>query len=279
MTRCASPEGRGFRVAEPACWLPCCGSCRPEVSGVSAGDPPLAPALVSLLQSTPRALSLTAPRPSSPKSATCLGQYGEDGLKQQQQQQQHHGHHQQFQWGGGGGFGGFGGGGFGGCAGSPPRHRAPRAEAHMPRPHGASAPTTCETPSARPRRRDPFEMFAEHFGGGGGGFHHQQQRQRAQPKENIYDRDSPVVSLKQGKFPGHDAKNVWLVEFYAPWCGHCQQLKGTWQQLAEDLKGTIKVGAVNCEQDKALCTMHSANSARLARSAGAGSRQIGRAHV
>lgn len=154
-------------------------------------------------------------------------------------------------------------------------------------------------------------MFAEHFGGGGGGFgHHQQRQQRQQPKENLYEKDSPVVSLKQGKFPGHDAKNVWFVEFYAPWCaprraapatpsarlyhalcvsasserqaleadqhlwsaaavcailrcGHCQQIKPVWQQLAEDLKGVIKVGAVNCEQEKALCTMNSANSACL----------------
>ena len=58
-------------------------------------------------------------------------------------------------------------------------------------------------------------MFNQHFGGGFGG-HQQQQQQQSGP---LYESDSPVTSLRQGKFPGHDAKNVWLVEFYAPWCG------------------------------------------------------------
>jgi hypothetical protein len=76
-----------------------------------------------------------------------------------------------------------------------------------------------------PRRHDPFEMFNRQFGGGGfggfgggGGFGQRQQQQQQQQRAAapLYDADSPVAALRQGKFPGHDAKHVWLVEFYAP---------------------------------------------------------------
>ena len=107
-----------------------------------------------------------------------------------------------------------------------------------------------------------------HFQGGQGGHpfgnpfggHHQQQRQQERPKENLYEPDSPVTSLKQGRFPGHDAKHVWLIEFYAPWCAHCREMKPVWERLAGEMAGVIKVGAVNCELEKALCSMHNANS-------------------
>jgi len=69
-----------------------------------------------------------------------------------------------------------------------------------------------------------------------------------------------VTSLRQGKFPGTDAKNIWFVEFYAPWCGHCQQMKPAFEKLAKELKGFVRVGAVNCEQQKGLCAMEGVES-------------------
>ncbi|KAK9816828.1 hypothetical protein WJX72_005531 [[Myrmecia] bisecta] len=49
---------------------------------------------------------------------------------------------------------------------------------------------------------------------------------------------------------------VFLIEFYAPWCGHCRQLAPKWSKLAEALKGVVKVAAVNCDAHSELCAQH-----------------------
>lgn len=117
------------------------------------------------------------------------------------------------------------------------------------------------------RRRDPFDMFNSMFGEEHGGHRMGGGRRRGhiggdedRPKENLFAKDSSVTNLKQGKFPGTDAKHIWIIEFYAPWCGHCRQLKPVWERLALELKGFIKVGAVNCEIEKQICGMEGVNS-------------------
>uniref|UniRef100_A0A4W4F2L7 Protein disulfide-isomerase A6 n=1 Tax=Electrophorus electricus TaxID=8005 RepID=A0A4W4F2L7_ELEEL len=46
--------------------------------------------------------------------------------------------------------------------------------------------------------------------------------------------------------------SMWLVEFYAPWCGHCQRLTPDWKKAATALKGIVKLGAVDADQHKSL---------------------------
>mmetsp|Transcript_40968 Transcript_40968/g.122313 ORF Transcript_40968/g.122313 Transcript_40968/m.122313 type:complete len:484 (-) Transcript_40968:459-1910(-) len=85
------------------------------------------------------------------------------------------------------------------------------------------------------------------FGGGGMG------GMRQPPEPGLYEGDDNVLEVTADSFP---AKGVALVEFYAPWCGHCKQLAPKYKQVAGTLKGVAAVGAVNCEEHKSLCQKH-----------------------
>lgn len=48
-----------------------------------------------------------------------------------------------------------------------------------------------------------------------------------------------------------------LTDIAAPMCsGHCRKLAPHWGKLASALKGVVRVGAVNCDADSALCQKH-----------------------
>jgi len=58
---------------------------------------------------------------------------------------------------------------------------------------------------------------------------------------------SNVVELTSANFESEviNSGDAWMVEFFAPWCGHCKNLAPEWEKVANELKGTIKVGAVD----------------------------------
>ncbi|MQL25263.1 hypothetical protein EI011_24560, partial [Escherichia coli] len=53
-----------------------------------------------------------------------------------------------------------------------------------------------------------------------------------------------VVELTDANFEDLvlNSKDIWLVEFFAPWCGHCKSLEPQWKAAASELKGKVRLG-------------------------------------
>jgi protein disulfide-isomerase A6 len=49
---------------------------------------------------------------------------------------------------------------------------------------------------------------------------------------------------------------LYLVEFYAPWCGHCKSLAPAWKQAAKALKGIVNVVAVDGSASQSLASKY-----------------------
>ncbi|KAG7205800.1 hypothetical protein KM043_007745 [Ampulex compressa] len=75
----------------------------------------------------------------------------------------------------------------------------------------------------------------------------------------MYSSTSDVVDLKPNNFDKLvlNSDHVWVVEFYAPWCGHCQQFTPEYDKAATALKGVVKVGAVNVDEHGSLGSTYS----------------------
>jgi len=65
---------------------------------------------------------------------------------------------------------------------------------------------------------------------------------------------SDVVVLTTATFAEQTKSGDWLIEFYAPWCGHCKKLAPTWEELATKSKGQFNVAKVDCTVEKDVCS-------------------------
>ena len=76
--------------------------------------------------------------------------------------------------------------------------------------------------------------------------------QEAKPEPEV--NDSDVVVLTEANFDSQvlASDDLWLVEFYAPWCGHCKNLAPEWAKAATELKGSVRLGKVDATVEKSL---------------------------
>lgn len=59
----------------------------------------------------------------------------------------------------------------------------------------------------------------------------------------VLDKDNLEASI-------YDSEDTWLLELYAPWCGHCKTLRPEWAKLATSLKGVAKVAKLDASVNR-----------------------------
>lgn len=72
---------------------------------------------------------------------------------------------------------------------------------------------------------------------------------------------SSVIALTSLSFNRNvfNSQSHWMVEYYAPWCGHCQKLQPEWEAAAAYLKDGVKFGKVDCTVEKKVCSRFGVN--------------------
>lgn len=73
------------------------------------------------------------------------------------------------------------------------------------------------------------------------------EKKQEKKQEKASNGGSDVIDLTNDNFEElvFGSKDIWFVEFFAPWCGHCKKLAPEWEEAATKLKGLVKVAKVD----------------------------------
>ncbi|XP_012257998.2 dnaJ homolog subfamily C member 10-like [Athalia rosae] len=103
--------------------------------------------------------------------------------------------------------------------------------------------------------RKKYDIYGEE--GVNGGYKPKQYQSWSyyQHQFGIYDDDPEVETLNRHDYDEKvlQSESIWFINFYSPMCSHCHHLAPVWRQIAKELEGVVRIGAVNCEDDWHLC--------------------------
>ena len=74
----------------------------------------------------------------------------------------------------------------------------------------------------------------------------------------FFDKNTKVIQLNETVFNKQvlESDDLWLILFYAPWCGHCKAFHPQFEKVSQATKGIFKIGAVNCESETNLAKQY-----------------------
>ncbi|MBP1581444.1 MAG: thioredoxin [Oscillospiraceae bacterium] len=61
-----------------------------------------------------------------------------------------------------------------------------------------------------------------------------------------------VAHLNKETFEEMIAQGISMIDFWAEWCMPCQALLPVIEELGQQLEGSVKVGKVNCDENREL---------------------------
>jgi len=61
-----------------------------------------------------------------------------------------------------------------------------------------------------------------------------------------------IFELTSKNFDGKISKGIWIVDFWAEWCGPCKIMEPHFAAAAKELKGKVSFGKVDVESEQEL---------------------------